>query len=321
MRKLVLGLATSTLAFGACTLYLWRELKLERSRQDATVAHAGAIGSLAIETAPPGFPTTNEMGEHRPFATSANNPLTAPADRGGEPDQERMIRREAWAHEFLAKVGTPEGRARFLADSRQSYRVEYAWAVKRLSLSEEEFNQLVELRAREDLASEEALARCTVDPTCSSRGGYSVDSDQQRQILSQLLGAERARQFTDYQDSFQERRLVAQLRADLTDQDYLSSELSESLISALHDENRQVMAEARAAGHDLVEYGTGSSMFFYVNEGTPAQKLASAQANAQRQHLRAAQVLNAQQLQAFDAMQADAMTRLRGELDQVQGPQ
>ena len=126
MRKLVLGLAASTLVFGASTLYQWRALQLERSRQGATTVRSS---------------------------------FTAPGDSGVEPDLDVMAQRQAWARDFLAKTGSAEGRAHLLADNRHSYRAEYTWAVKRLALSADEFDQLVELRARQDLAASEARRR------------------------------------------------------------------------------------------------------------------------------------------------------------------
>ena len=140
---------------------------------------------------------------------------------------------------------------------------------------------------------------------------------QQAQQVTDLLGAERARQFDDYRDSLTERKLVTELRASLPDQAYLSSDLSESLISALLDERRQVVSEAQAAGVTLGEFGMGNNMYYYDGAGSPAEQIASAEAYARRLTARAAQILNAQQLDAFKKMQAEALDRLREELPRL----
>ncbi len=312
MKKLVLILATSTLIFAASTLYLWRERQLERS---PPVAAVGAPTVLTPHAA--SRPATAPTGvEQKPAVTLTGNTPAVADQHVLFSEEEMKTRRENWAREFLARARDPKERAQMLADSRAGYRKDYAWAMKRLSLSDDAYEQLVDLRARQDLAAGEAVSRCTLDPSCP-RNKSVVDSRRQQDELSQLLGAERARQFTDYLDSSEERQLVVQLRARLTDEDFMSSALSETLIGALHDESRQTMAEAHASGQDLMTFNTGYSTFYYAKDATPEQKVASAEAYAQRQHARAAQILNPQQLLAFDALQSEALQRLRQEADEV----
>jgi hypothetical protein len=312
MKKLVLVLASSTLIFGASTLYLWKELDLERSRQVATV---GAPTAKTQYTASRPSAEPAAVGQ-KPEMTPASNSLAVADEHAIFSEEDMKTRRETWARQFLARAGDPGNRAKMLTDSRESDRHEYEWARKHLSLSDDAYEQLVDLRARQDLAAGEAISRCTLDPNCP-KDKSSVDSKRQQQELSQLLGAERARQFTDYLESSQERQLVGYLRAKLTDEDFMSSALSETLVGALHDESRQAMSEAHAAGQDLATWNTGYSTFFYAKDATPEQKVASAEAYAQRQHARAAQILNPQQLMAFDALQSEALARLRQEADEV----
>ena len=86
------------------------------------------------------------------------------------------------------------------------------------------------------------------------------------------------------------------------------------------DERRQVTAEARAAGRGLSGFGFDSTMLYYDGDGSPSEQIASAEGYAQRLHTRAAQVLNAQQLKAFDDMQAIAVMAMRGQAEKRDTP-
>ena len=176
MRKLVLGLTASTLIFGASTLYLWRELSIERAKSVPVVAGLETSVSDAADRANLVAPTSR-AGDLRstvsgaPAAKSAS--ATGAPARGTDtvPDMDAVKRQQAaWARAFLDQLDDPTRRAKLIAEIRKDQLRDYPWAAQRLALSADEYDKFLDLLSRQDLVNREKFARCGVDPDCTYRG-------------------------------------------------------------------------------------------------------------------------------------------------------
>ena len=308
-RKWLVVLGACAATFAATSIYLWRELAEERAQPPdlpaATVAPPPAPDTrAAVNVFSPSLESTR--------ATRASSPTPAnPVNPNVDPDEYQKAQSQA----LLAQLADPVKRARLLEESRANIRSTYPWVAERLKLSPAEYERFVDLQARTNLEVREAYARCTIDPDCNLRDVSKQNYEAQSGPLQDLLGPERMKQFEIYQQSLTERETVLNLRAHLPDQAYLSSELTESLITALAEESQQAQSEAAVAGHSLAGFGMSDGWIYYQQQGTPEQQMQSAEAYVKRMTARAAQVLSGEQLRYFTEMQQNLLANLRGQVE------
>ena len=187
---------------------------------------------------------------------------------------------------------------------------------RELELTEAEYAALIELLAENDL---QVTAMTERDPS----SGYPTNDflalrDRLEQDIADLLGAEKAQQYSAYEDSWQVRNQVQQLRGRLSPGDALTEEQNRQLIAALKEERlsfnedmqRRVPRE-RVVGHA----GAWEGAHFVADSAStlPVQEqyLRQREEFSKRQRQRAAEVLSARQLRVFAQMQDEVLTRER----------
>ena len=126
------------------------------------------------------------------------------------------------------------------------------------------------------------------------------------------------RRYQIYQDTWMQRETVLKLRAHLMDRDYLSSELSDALVTALAEEHWRAQAEAQQNGRGLQGFGVDSGWVYYVDEGSVAQKMQSAENYLRRMRDQAAPILSTEQFKLYEQMQQEVLRALRAQLEKVE---
>jgi hypothetical protein len=301
-------LAACAATFAGTTIYLWRELAGERAQSPAASLAAPRVTRPEASQPRIVFSTPAQT-------TRAGPPLPEPnrLDPNVEPDE--YVRQQSKA--LLERLANPAEFARLLEESRVSVRNTYPWLAERLKLSPEEYDKLVDVLARQALQRSEAYAKCAAEGACSSGQPAQSNYDQEVQPIAELLGPERMKQFETYEQTMNERETVLNLRGRLPDQAWLSTEQSESLITALADESFQAQNEAQQAGQGYAGFGMNGGWIYYQDKGTLEQQIRSAEAYVNRMTARAAQVLTTEQLRYFTQMQQDLLANLRGQLEKV----
>jgi len=310
-------LTASTLIFSASTLYLWRELELERGetlvarRLPALQARIADVHSLFT----PGGQVNSAAPVTAPTEAAPAPPDAAALDAKTDPYAATKKALFASSKAFLVQIADPAMRARLLAQFRDSLRDSFPGIAENLQLNRADFERLLDTLAKNRLIEREAMSRCVVDPACDLGEFQRQSSKGLYQQAADVLGPERAQRFEVYEQTLTARQMVLQLRARLPDQAYLSSELSETLITALAEEAWHAQQEAHQAGLAIDGFGLDTGWVSYVAEGSPEQKIDSAEKYQRRMHERAAQILNADQLKVFDQMQENVLANLHALLD------
>jgi hypothetical protein len=308
MRNLVRILALSTTAFAGSTIYLARELRLERAQSNASSAIAPRH---AVEGNRPGAPVTRTAGPGVDYSAPA---AELPAMVAGNPVSEAEIRQMQadYSRSFLAQLADPQRREDMLAEHRLIMRNTYPHVDQVLGLSPEEYARFLDLSARQLIGMQEASARCVVDLACELSDAYSEGTDPDKRELDGLLGPERARQLEAYKNTMGEREAVSQLRSRLPDALRLNDGKAEALITALAEERDLIHREAAQRGEAMNGFNIGAGMVFAPSEGGSLEdRFEVARQNSQRLRDRAAQYLNAEQRRAFDEMQEETLLGLR----------
>jgi len=319
MRKLVVALSLISVTFAATTAYYATELRNERARNAAEVARRdaqvlAAAAARPVETTPaPALAIASTPPA--PSAQSAESVATASPQGVADPDERVKRQLVEFSKRFLEQIADPARRAAMLAERRRGARTQYPRIAERLGLAPDEYERLLDLLAEQDFGYQERMSRCVLDPECNYRNFNRDDAKSRPLQIADLLGGDRAQRFEEYQNSLSEREIVTQLRARLTDNAYLSSELSESLILALADERARFEAEMRQTGTNTAGFGMTNGWIYYASGGSAAERLESATVYTRRMRDRAAQVLNADQLTVFEQMQESLLLNLRGQLE------
>lgn len=320
MRRLVIVLGITSVAFAGSTAYLARELSIERER------------SALVRTSAPAAPTD------RPHvaavtAKAAVAPAPPTADKPGsrdinvgfisEPGAQALPMSEydikkaqaEYSRTILAQLADPERREEILAEHKMMMRMSYPRVDQVLGLSAAEHSRLLELFAQQQMDMQEASARCMSDPSCQLRDLHLRDTDTRKRDIDELLGTERAAKFEAYKNTIGEREIVSRLRDRLPDVQRLSDANAELLISALAEERDLLHREASQRGAGMNQFSVGAGLIFAPAEGGSfEQRYESARQSSQRMRDRAAQFLSAEQMRAFDEMQDETLIALRSAL-------
>lgn len=309
MRKLVLGLATSTVLLGASTLHFWRELSLERARH-AVVVPAPADTATApvarVASQPATAPTSTPPPE------SGNAGRSRPRTRA-EAIVDARKQMAATAPAFLASLADPRQRAHMIAENVRMAR-HYSPGMQRyLGLDDETYDRFLETVAELDLAGNEAMSRCVLDPGCPFPDfDRSLLRAQRRNALSQF-GADIAEKYDFYSRSAAERQLVTEFRGRLDDATRLTDGQTDKLVRALLEAHQQIQEEL------VKNPGNIGSMngvaYAEMDVGVAADASVDHSDDIARYNRRlrdgAASVLNAAQLAAFVQMQEEALEESR----------
>ena len=315
MRKALVALLLTNVAFAASTVYLAYELHAERTRPapEARVAQvASAPPTPVFEPNPAPAPaaapaTSNAAAVPQMTATVTALPIT---------DAQVQAQQRQYMEELLARLEDPEQREEMLAEYKMVSRNSNPRLAQALQLTSEEYERLIDLLAMGQINSMESSAHCSLDPQCMTQGVGRREPDWKAQEIADLLGPGRQQKYDQYRNSIQERESVTQLRERLDDAAYLADGQAEALIGALADERQRITADA---GGGFMGFGNGSGMAYVTGNGTtPEERFKSAQANSQRLRARAAEVLTPEQLRIFNEMQDEVVLSARQQLRQKQ---
>jgi hypothetical protein len=311
MRILVIALALISATFAGTTLYLVRELQLERERPRDT--------PTIVAQAAPIFPTQPS----RPRSTmpqSAVQKASASSSANAESEEARVEKMNLeQSRRTLKMIEDPEQREGMLIDFKMGMRNSYPRLAQTIGLTGDEAERLFSLLAQQQVDAQERYARCTLDPACSVRDGGNFQNDPNAREIADLLGADRQAQFDNYKNTLMERESVSQLRTRLSDANHLPDDTSEALIAALADERQKIHQEAALRGVGMNGYGTGVGVVFSASDAPTAEaQFESAQENSRRMRDRAAQVLSGEQLRVFNEMQDELLISLKRQVRQKQ---
>jgi hypothetical protein len=300
MSKVTLALAATTVGLALLSGYLWRQLDAEHDRT------AGAAVQL------------NEP-QPAPIQSAALSPQAAPSRVTSPPNTpDRYDNKQARRNAALKQIlDDPHERELLKEQSRRSIRAHLGDLARELQLTNEEYAALIELLAEHELQSQEMLTadqRTISDP---SNGFVALQNRLQRDIAD-LLGAEKAQQYAAYEDNWQVRNQVQQLRGQLNPADALTEDQNQRLIAALQQERESFNAEMRrrvprervSGGHGTFE-GADLVADSASSVPVPEQYMRQLAEFSKRQRQRAAAILTARQLRVFDQMQDDVLTRER----------
>jgi hypothetical protein len=144
-----------------------------------------------------------------------------------------------------------------------------------------------------------------VDPACDT-SNPRLPRDHSDEYLG-ILGPDAFAQFNSYRQAMPEWQAVVQLRGRLSEANYLKDGDAERLLSAMSAERERYVAESNQAGAKLRGWGAGTGMVWYSGDGGIEEQLASATQYSDRMRQRAASILNAEQLHAFEQVQEELL--------------
>jgi hypothetical protein len=307
MRKLVLGLAVSTLAFAGSTVYFWNALAAERAR------HADPETIVAMPVAAP-LPASPATPAPAPAATRSAEAAPIRDSRPSEQTIAQAIidarkQTAAAAPAFLAKLGNAQSRAEMVAEQKALMRSFTPGLQRYLGLSDEDFDRFLESLVESELVAREAAARCALDETCRfpeyDRGLFEA---RRRDALSQF-GPDVTEKYEYFQRSGNERRVVEQYRGRLDDATRLSDSQSEKLVRALMEANERIQEDLQKTRGNVA--AVGGMVYAEMNYGetqVPAQDRSEEIAGYNRRlHDAVANVLTGPQLASFEQMQKEAL--------------
>jgi hypothetical protein len=314
MRTLAIILAFTAAAFAGSTVYLAHQLSVQRAANaelarlsthrpaadsDAPVAAEGWFAGTAATAAPA------EMPAHMEAFSEGNGVVS---------DTDLQKLQAEYGNRFLAELADPARRQELIDERKMMFRRAYPRVDRVLGLTPDEYSRFTEHLAEQQLHGQEADARCMLNPDCQTlvANEVQVGPDDPPREIRELLGPARLQKFEQYKSSMGERESMAQFRNRLPDDLRFSEDVNESLVSALADERQQIQQEARQQGRDVSGFASGAGMVFTGADGDSAdERYHAARQNSQRFHDRAAQILNPQQLRAFDEMQEENLIGLR----------
>ena len=245
MKSPILGLALSTVAFGASTIYLWTQLNDQRDQADA-VRKANAELTARIASLEE---RRNEFAEHgmggpglfgAKMGVAGNGPPPPPGE-GPPPDEKRV-----WGDLRRGPGNMPEMpeamRKMMRANVRAQNKRMYFDLQSKLGLSDDQTNQMLDL--------------LTEQQTVGFRGPRNRDPEQAREnweqqqakskaAITDLLGSSKAAEFEDYQKSMPSRSELMMLSQQLEGVDTpLSDDQRSRMLDALVAERERIPAPA-----------------------------------------------------------------------------
>ena len=213
-----------------------------------------------------------------------------------------------------AMVEDPDQRAKALREFRRNTARELEGIDRRLGLTQEEYNRLLDMLGEQYLRQIEVEVHCRQTPGCSYRAAYEAQEHLDRRELTNLLGKDGIRRFDEFRDNRDERRVVTDFRGELPDALRLSDTQAEQLADVLGEERRRTLAEWAQRGATPMGWTRGMFGTLYIPDTAQGveQKVAAASEIQRRQRERAAQVLKPGQLEAFTRLQRETLEAAQG---------
>ena len=214
MRAATSVLAVSTISLAVVAGYLWKQLDAERDRAQSEARERTELQARLANA------------KHEQPASTHNTATSTPpvpprvARTAGAPDLHSAQARRQEALKGI--LDDPREREGLKEQSRRNLRAANGDLARELELTDAEYAALIELLAENDL---QVTAMTERDPS----SGYPTNDflalrDRLERDIADLLGAEKAQQYSAYEDSWQVRNQVQQLRGRLSPSDALTEE-------------------------------------------------------------------------------------------------
>jgi hypothetical protein len=252
MKVSMLGLALSTVAFGASSIYLWQQLEAERARNAEFVAASKELNTriATLEKA------RAEFAERR-FAGPAPIGGELVAQTGAAPGQDPQ---SATADEqkagFAARTIGPGQRPPEMppamikmmrAQMRAQNKRTYFDLQDSLGISEDQANKLIDIITDQQAASF-SVARNSTDPA-QQQAQWEAARDKQKNDITDLLGPTKAAQWDELQKTMPARMELQSLAQQFESVEApLSSDQSKRMLAVLLEERERVPAPVFSAG-------------------------------------------------------------------------
>jgi hypothetical protein len=283
MRKLVIFLSLTSVAFAASTIYL--------------------LAGREPLAAPPAPPTANvEAPASAPPPPSMQAPATS-QPIAGPPGKAAAIhepRLNEFDRRFLAEVADPARRVELVSAAKANLKLEYRRLAQVVGLNPDEYDRLLDLLAEKQIAGRDSFLRCLAD-SAKNPESCPVDMGGLDDELVALIGVERQLLLEKYLSSLQERTLVSRIRGALPDDQFLSEDQADQLVAALAQENARRREELGDAlkGIDRIY---SEAPLVYTPGATRESLTAEAREHFDRLRARAAQLLTPAQLKTWDSI-------------------
>ena len=294
MRRALYILAVTACGLAVASIYLWRELGLERAvtaelraRLDAAPAPVAAVPA-PVELAAPALAANAST-----LPTGSSPPAAAVEPSAPPSASKRTGRKDDWQQNQRQALQDPRYRLAWREQSRLTYALRRDNIMRLLGLTQQQADAVVELQIDNELAMIE-------DPRPIYPQRYEAAESALQAKLRDLLGEQKAAALQSYMESRGSRMQVDQFRNQLSGADMLREDQVEPLIAAMHVENTQLR-------RDLEDYrlaqdwNNASDDTRREFEERRAELTKEAHA---RMHDAAAPILSSSQLQKFDAMLA-----------------
>jgi hypothetical protein len=314
MRKSLFILSAALLSTSASSLWLWKELRVERVLNAELSARA-----QARESAPMAAP--EPVREPVAPAVPAPEPASTPAaiqDSSTEATRQVQGRQEDWQAYQRRLMSDPKYREAWKAQQRLNYAPRRANLIRVVGLSAEQADAIIELTIDQESRWQERIG----EP--AANGDFEREQRALEENVQAMLGADKYARWQGYMETRAGRMQVDRFRTQLDGVDMLRDDQVEPLIAALYVDQVQMKREIQEYRESLDWEGdvTRTWRQFYERQAEIVKA-----ANG-RMHSSAAAILSQSQLQRLDAMlqrdlerlEAEAqINRIRSKIDQA-GP-
>ena len=250
MKVSMLGLAVSTVAFGASTIYLWQQLEAERARTVEVLAASKELNAriVELENARAEF-AQRRFGGPGTFEGGMVAPGAKGPEKGPPPDE---AGKASFATGTVASGQRPPEMPPAMikmmrAQMRQQNKRMYPDLQESLGITEEQANKLIDI-ITDQQASGITMARNNLDPA-QQQAQWEAAREKQKNDITDLLGPTKAAQFDELQKSMPARMELQGLSQQFESVDApLSSDQNKRMLAAMTEERERVPWPAAAAG-------------------------------------------------------------------------
>lgn len=240
MNKLVAGLMFSTLAFAASTFYLSYQLGVEREKN---LKLAGAPAPLPRQ-ATLELPSAPQPGAPVPASDVADTSATEPAKRR-DPGQLAVTR------DRLAQLHDPARRAEQSRQLVLLFREDWSSIAPHIGIAPGELDGVLADLAERTMQGMEQRFECELEPSCDAEALRKLPGMSQEDRVAAALGPVRYARFKEFQETFDERNLVAWMNQQLGTRLALTEANADRLVQMLAEQRRQFIRDAEARGEKV----------------------------------------------------------------------
>jgi hypothetical protein len=303
MRKSEVLLAISLVGSIAVSMWLWGELRTERTRN--------AELSARLDSLPEGVPAPQAAAAPEPISTVTSPAAPTPADPATAPAADVAQRTDedpgAYQRRMLKQ---PKYREAWRAQLRLNYALRRENVIRLLGFTPEQADAVIELAIDDTLRW---IERTRPDPITDEyrqqeAAWIEQDKREDQDKLRGLLGEQKLAQFQEYMESRATRTQVDQLRPLFTGADAIRDDQVEPLIAALHVERAGMQRELNEY-RETVDWTDPQA-----SQQAGEHQVELLKATYNRMHSAAAPVLSGSQLNRLDALLKRDLERQEAEM-------